>query len=391
MYVEGLVCTQCGSEFELQEGSVICKRCRSLLDVKYDLQKVSQSLNPDILSQRGHNVWRYRELLPVQRVESIVSLGEGWTPMTRSDAYAASFGFENLYLKLDYLNPTGSFKDRGSTVLISRAKEQGVDAVIDDSSGNAGSSIAAYCAKSGMTCSIYVPAGVPSDKTIQVGMYGASVVRVDGPRERVVKAAQEACETGGAYYAWHGTNPYFFEGNKTVAYEIAEQMGWSVPDHLVLPVGGGALFAAAWKGFEELLELGFIERAPRLHCVQSAACMPIVEAFDRGLDVVEGVVEGQTVAGGVRIGKPVRGKQVLQAIRASGGTALAVSDKDVLRHHKALAQEDGLFAEPTSCVPLAGLSKLYESGDINLADTVVVSLTGFGLKDTETARIQASQ
>jgi threonine synthase len=380
-----LVCTQCGSSFDLWEEGVACRECGSLLDAKYDLQGVGHSLSPDTLAQRDHSVWRYRELLPVQQTENIVTLGEGWTPIIRSGAYAEVFGFQNLYLKLDYLNPTGSFKDRGSAVLISKAKELGVESVVDDSSGNAGSSIAAYCAKAGMTCSIFVPAGVPSGKTVQMGMYGASIVRVGGPRDSVVKAAQRACEMEGAHYVRHGSNAYFFEGNKTVAHEIAEQMGWSVPDHVVLPVGGGTLLVAVRKGFAELLELGLTGRVPRLHCVQSAACMPIVDAYKRGLDHVESVTEEETAAGGVRIGNPARGRQVLEAIRSSGGTALVVSDEELLFHHRALAERDGIFAEPTSCVPLAGLSKLYESGHIARTDTVVVPLTGFGLKDAETA------
>lgn len=187
---------------------------------------------------------------------------------------------------------------------------------------------------------------------------------------------------------WHGANAYFFEGIKTVAYEIAEQMGWSVPDNVVLPVGSGTLFVAAWKGFAELLDLGLIEKPPRLHCVQSAACMPIVETYERGLDYVEGVEEGETVAGGVGIGDPARGKQVLEAIRSSGGTALGVSDEGLSCHHGALAEKDGIFAEPTSCVPVAGLTTLYAIGEIGCADTVVVPLTGFGLKDAETAAMQ---
>lgn len=385
MYADSLECTHCGSSFTLQETSPTCARCGSLLDVRYDVRAIGRILNPNTLAQRAHGLWRYRELLPVQHAENIISLGEGWTPIVRSGAYADACGFSNLYLKLDYLNPTGSFKDRGSTVLISKAQELGVKSVIDDSSGNAGSSIAAYGAKAGINCSIYVPAGVPSGKTVQMGMYGAGIVGVGGPRERVVKAAQEASEAEGAYYVRHGANPYFFEGNKTVAYEIVEQMGWSVPDHVVLPVGGGTLFVAAWKGFTELVGLGLIQCTPRLHCVQSAACMPIVQAYEGGLDRVAGVQEGETVAGGVRIGNPARGGQVLEAIRASGGTAMAVSDEELLCHHKALAQKDGIFAEPTSCVPLAGLSRLYETGEIGPSDTVVVPITGFGLKDSRTA------
>jgi len=390
MYVTGLECTRCGSSFDAQERNLTCKNCDSLLDVKYDYEKAGKSLNKGNLSKRGHSVWRYEELLPIQRTENIISLGEGWTPIQKSRGYGSRFGFENLYLKLDYLNPTGSFKDRGSTVLVSKARELGVESIIDDSSGNAGSSIAAYCAKAGIPCSIYVPAGVPSEKTLQVEMYGARIVRIDGTREEVVKAAQEACKIGGEYYAWHGANPYFLEGDKTIAYEIAEQMDWQVPDHIIFPVGGGSLLLGAWKGFGEMLELDLIERVPRLHCVQSDACMPIVHAHRNGLNHIEKVREGKTIASGVRIGNPVRGAQVLEAIRASGGAALSVSDEEVLYHHRTLAEKEGIFAEPTSCVALAGLSRLHESKEIPPNESVVVQITGFGLKDAETAKKQVT-
>jgi threonine synthase len=389
-FFTALVCTQCGKVFGPRERVVTCSECGSLLDVRVDLQQVGRGLSRGALAQRGHSIWRYRELLPVQRADNAVTLGEGWTPLVKAGAYAARLGLRNLYLKLDYLNPTGSFKDRGSAVLVSKAKELGVESVIDDSSGNAGSSIAAYCAAAGMTCSIYVPAGVPLGKTVQMSMYGASIVRVNGPRERVVQAARRVSEEQDAYYVQHGANAFFLEGNKTVAYEIAEQLNWLVPDHVVLPVGGGTLFVAAWRGFRELVGLGLTERTPRLHGVQSSACMPIVEAYERGLGDVEPVREGDTVAGGVRIGNPARGRQVLDAIRSSGGSALAVSDEELLCHQRALAEMNGIFAEPTSCAPLAGLSKLYARGDITACDTVVVSLTGFGLKDVETASKQTA-
>ena len=388
MCVDRLECARCGSSFDVQEKNLTCRNCGSLLDVKYDYEEVRKSLNEEKLSKRDYSVWRYKELLPIQRTDNIISLGEGWTPIQKCSDYGNTFGFKNLYLKLDYLNPTGSFKDRGSTVLISKARELGVKSIIDDSSGNAGSSIAAYCAKVGIKCSIYVPASAPYGKTLQVEMYGAKIVRIDGAREEVVKAAQGASKIAGEYYASHSANPYFLEGNKTIAYEIAEQMNWTLPDHIIFPVGSGSLLIGAWKGFRELLKLDLVERIPRLHCVQSEACMPIVDAYRRGLNHIERVKEGKTVAGGVRIGRPVRGEQVLEALTASDGTAVAVSDEELLCHHRVLAQTEGIFAEPTSCVALAGLCRFCKSKEIGHDETVVVPITGFGLKDTETAKKQ---
>jgi len=388
MYVDRLICVRCGASFDVEEKIWACKDCGSLVDVKYNYEEVQKNFKKIDLLKGPSYLWRYKELLPVQETKNICSLGEGWTYILKSSNYGNMFGLKRLFFKLEYLNPTGSFKDRGSTVLVSKAKELQVKSMIDDSSGNAGSSLAAYCAKAGIKSVIYVPASAPAGKTAQVRMYGAKLVRIDGTREDVAKAAQDACGMEGKYYGSHNMNPYFLEGNKTFAYEVAEQMGWAVPDHIVFPVGGGTLIVGSWKGFNELLKLGWIGRVPKLHCIQAEACMPIIYAYQRGLDYIEEVEERETVAGGVRIRRPARGEQVLGVVRDTGGTALAVSDEELLHHQKVLAQSEGIFAEPTSCVALAGLAKLYENKEIAHDETVVVPITGFGLKDVEVAKTQ---
>jgi threonine synthase len=201
----------------------------------------------------------------------------------------------------------------------------------------------------------------------------------------VAKAAENAWRTTGVYYASHNLSAFFLEGMKTFAYEISEDLEWEVPDHVVFPVGGGALLTGAWKGFEELLQLGWINRLPRLHCVQSQACMPIVAAFDNAASKVTPAEEGETIAGGIRITNPARGKQILQALRRSKGHAVAVSDEAILQHQKALARNEGIFAEPTSCAALAGLEKLLDNGALATDESVIVAITGFGLKDTKNA------
>lgn len=388
MYAEKLECIRCKAGFGVQERIWACNDCGSLLDVKYNYEEVQKSFKKDDLLKRISSLWRYKEILPIRQMENVCSLGEGWTYLQKSSNYGNTFGLKRLFFKLEYLNPTGSFKDRGSTVLVSKAKEIQVKSMIDDSSGNAGSSISAYCAKAGIKSHIYVPASAPAGKTTQVKMYGAKLMRIDGTREDVAKAAQEACRVEGRYYGSHNMNPYFLEGNKTFAYEVAEQMGWAVPDHIVFPVGGGTLIVGAWKGLDELMELGWIEKFPKLHCVQAEACMPIVHAYQRGSDHIVEVEESETVAGGVRIRRPARGEQVLDAVRGTGGTALAVADEELLHHQKVLAQREGIFAEPTSCVALGGLAKLCENREIDHGETVVVPITGFGLKDVETAKKQ---
>jgi len=362
----------------------VCTRCGGVLDVKCDLSKL-QKVDKRSLKTRIRSLWRYREFLPIVNDDCIVSMGEGLTPLRPATKYGASIGLSNLVLKIDYLNPTGSFKDRGCSVNVSKLKELKLTTVMDDSSGNAGSSLAAYCAAAGIGCTLYVPAESPKEKLVQAEMYGAKVVRVTGTRTDVAKAAEECWKISGLYYASHNLSPFFFEGMKTLAYEICEDLDWRGPDHVVFPVGGGALIAGAWKGFKELLESGWIDHLPKLHCIQSEACMPIVEAFRKGSLEVTPVKENETIAGGIRISNPARGKQVLEAIRDTFGEAVPVTDESIIQHQAAVARSEGVFPEPTSCAALAGLERLREIGAIDARDLVIVPLTGFGLKDTGTA------
>jgi threonine synthase len=385
MIVKNLRCRACRTNYSLNEKALLCAKCGMVLDLEYDLSRVEGRSPDEVLTGRMRSIWRYRELLPLSEDVDVVSLGEGLTPMKLVPSYAASVGLSTLTVKLDYLNPTGSFKDRGTSVSVSKIKQLQIRDVLDDSSGNAGASLAAYCAAAGIACTLYVPAGAPSEKLVQAEMYGAKIVRVLGSRTDVAKAAENAWKSSNLYYASHNLSPFFFDGMKTLAYEIAEDSGWEVPDHVVFPVGGGALMAGAYKGFQDLKELGWTTRIPKLHCVQSEACKPIVEAFRTGASHVEASLESETIAGGIRISRPDRGDQVLGAIRATGASAVSVTDDVILKHQLLLARSEGIFAEPTSCAALAGLAKLLEINAIRVQDSVVVPLTGFGLKDIKTA------
>lgn len=385
MLARNLKCTACKATYSLSEKLVVCSKCGKVLDVEYDLSLVERKPREEILANRIRSLWRYRELLPIDKEQCIISMGEGLTPLRKVSRYATSVGLSDLALKLDYLNPTGSFKDRGTSVSISKIRELEITAVLDDSSGNAGASLAAYCAAAGIACTLYVPAAAPSEKLIQAEICGAKIVKIAGSRTEVAKAAEDAWKSSDLYYASHNLSPFFFDGMKTVAYEIAEDLGWQVPDHVVFPVGGGALMAGVHKGFQDLKNLGWIDRVPKLHCVQSEACMPIVEAFQRGSSHVEASAEGETIAGGIRISNPGRGDQVLQAIRATKAAAVSVTDDAILAHQTLLSRREGIFAEPTSCAALAGLTKLVEMNAIHTQDSVIVPLTGFGLKDTKNA------
>jgi threonine synthase len=370
---------------ELNKKILVCSKCGNVLDVQYDVEKARDSFTKKSLKPDARSVWRYKALLPISQDKYIVSLGEGMTPVKQAPNYGRMIDISDLALKLDYLNPTGSFKDRGTTVAVSKLKELSVSSAMDDSSGNAGVSLAAYCASAGIECTLYVPSSIPTEKLVQARIYGAKIEKISGSRTEVAQAAEKRWKESGLYYASHNLSPFFFEGMKTLAYEIAEASDSQVPYHVVFPVGGGTLLAGAWRGFNELMSLGWIEKVPRFHCVQSEACMPVVEAFQKGRTRTEAVIEGETVAGGIRISNPARGWQVLQALRATGGSAIAVSDEEILRHQRLLAAKEGIFAEPTSCAALAGLAKLRGTEVIKADESVIVPLTGFGLKDTKSA------
>jgi len=387
MPAKNLICTSCKTTYSLNERVVVCAKCGRVLDVEHDLSAAGARARERTFDNDARSIWRYRELLPIEDTECIISLGEGLTPLKQVRRYGESIGLSDLAVKLDYLNPTGSFKDRGSSVNISKINELGIKAVLDDSSGNAGASLAAYCAAAEIACTLYVPTAAPSEKLIQAEICGARVMKISGSRTEVAKAADVAWKTSALYYASHNLSPFFFDGMKTLAYEIGEDLNWQLPDHIVFPVGGGALMAGAYKGFQDMITLGWTDDMPRLHCVQSKACMPVTEAFRKGRVHVEPTVEGETVAGGIRMSNPGRGDQVLQAIRASGGSAISVADEAVLSNQKLLACKEGIFAEPTSCAALAGLAELVETKTISSQDSVLVPLTGSGLKDTKNAAI----
>ncbi|MFQ6118109.1 MAG: threonine synthase, partial [Candidatus Bipolaricaulia bacterium] len=319
------------------------------------------------------SLWRYREMLPI--TES-VSLGEGLTPLVDYAIYGLPVRF-----KLEFLMPTGSFKDRGAAVLVSFLKHLGVKEVVEDSSGNAAASLAAYCAHAGIKARIFVPAYASPAKLQQIQTYGAELVPVPGSRADAAHAAEEAAEAG-SYYASHYWNPFVLEGLKTLAFELAEQLGWRAPDNLVFPSGQGTFLLGTYRGFKELLAAHVIEKMPRLFAVQAEACAPLAVAFQEGLKEPAEIEPGETVAEGVRIARPVHSREVLAAIRETEGLALAVTEEEIIEARSALAHR-GLFVEPTSAVVIAGLRHLIEQGAIRTGELTVGPLTGSGLKSID--------
>jgi len=318
-------------------------------------------------------LWRYREAIPIHEENHIICMGEGCTPLEPME-----IDHHRVLIKIDYLFPTGSYKDRGAAVLVSKAKELGIRKVVEDSSGNAGCAIAAYCAKGGIGCEIYVPESTSKGKLTQIEAYGALLKRVKGSREKTAEATLEAASR--TYYASHCWNPFFFHGTKTFAYEIWEQLNWKAPDTLVLPIGHGTLLLGAYIGFRELKEAGLVKKAPRLVGVQSAFCAPLYQAFQEGKEEVPLIEKKETLAEGIAIATPVRGKQILRAIQETGGEILSVSEEEIKIARKEMGLR-GYFIEPTSAATIAGLKKyLSKKGR---QETVVSTLTGIGLKSIE--------
>ncbi len=337
------------------------------------------SFPKDKIKVRDKTIWRYYEALPVANQEKMVTLGEGMTPLV-----PALFEGQKILFKLDFIFPTGSFKDRGTSFFISKLKEQQIKKVVEDSSGNAGASLAAYCACSGIECEIYVPEYTSAGKVVQIEMYGAKVKRIPGSREDTSAAAMQAARS--CYYASHNWNPYFLHGVKTIAFEIWEQLDWKIPDNIIVPVGQGSLVLGCQIGFNELKAAGEIKKLPRIFAVQAANCAPLYQAFQKGLAEPVTIQKKETIAEGISSAFPIRGSKVLSAVRDSDGAVIAVKEREIWESLQKVSKL-GFYIEPTSAAATAGLSQLINKGSIKPTDSTVVILTGFGLKATDKIKI----
>jgi len=364
-------CSVCSREYPIETRNFRCE-CGGTFKLKRPLK----SLPISSLKEREKSIWRYRETLPIEDDKNIVSLGEGFTPLL-SFSYK---NFEKISIKLDYVCPTGSFKDRGSTVLISKLKELGVKSCVVDSSGNAGSSIAAYSTRAGIECQVYCPAGTSEGKLVQIRAYGARLVKVPGTRLDTAMAVQEA--TKEHYYASPNWNPFFVEGVKTMAYEICEQLGWNIPDTILCPTGYGGVYIGLYYGFKELLEQGIINQIPRLIGIQSEAISPIYQSFSRKAKEVEEVPSVVTLAEGIGCVRPIKGKEILEIAQSTDGCFEIVSEKEIIEGWKELNRQ-GIYIEPTSAVVVKAIDRLANRGILNQREKIVLILTGSGLKATE--------
>ena len=381
MHVKNLECSFCHREYEARRLHNVCTECGKPLLVRYDLKRIAKFLTRQSLFARRPDIWRYRELLPVRREDNIVTLGEGWTPLLHAVSLGESLGLRELYVKDESLNPTQSFKARGMSVAVSMAKELGVKKLAAPSAGNAAGALAAYCAHARIGAYLFMPRDTPRANIIECEVAGAHVTLMDGLITDCGAEVARRKESEGWFDVSTLKEPYRVEGKKTLGYEIAEQLEWTLPDVIIYPTGGGTGLAGMWKAFDELQQLGWIgDKRPRMISVQAAGCAPIVRAFEAGDRFAEEFENAATVASGLRVPKAIGDFMILDAIRESGGTAITVTDEELIEGAKELARIEGIFAAPEggACVP--ALRKLLARGDVKPGEKVVLFNTGSGIK-----------
>ncbi|HIP84328.1 MAG TPA: threonine synthase [Methanothermococcus okinawensis] len=382
-------CISCGREYSIDHIIYTCE-CGGLLEIVYDYEEIKDNVSKEKLRKREIGVWRYLEYLPVENMEKIVSLHEGGTPLYRCKNLGEELGLRELYVKNEGANPTGSFKDRGMTVGVTKAGELGVDVVGCASTGNTSASLAAYSARARKKCIVLLPGGkVALGKLAQAMFYGAKVIQVKGNFDEALEMVMKLAEDR-KLYLLNSINPFRLEGQKTIGFEICDQLNWETPDRVILPVGNAGNISAIWKGFKEFKETGIIEDLPKMTGIQAEGAKPIVDAFKRGSRTIVPVENPETIATAIRIGNPVNYPKALDAIYSSGGYAESVSDQEITEAQKLLARKEGIFVEPASAASIAGLIKLLEMGVIDRDERIVCVTTGNGLKDPDAA-IRASE
>lgn len=386
-YVTHLECVSCGRRYEPSPDLYVCPECgiKGILDVKYDYDALGERLSREAFGQNpDRSQWRYFDLLPLSRRDTVQNLQVGWTPLYHAGRLADHLGFPGLYIKDDGRNPTGSFKDRASAVGVARALEIGARVVACASTGNAASSMAGFSAAAGLPSYIFVPATAPEAKVTQLLVYGANVLLVDGTYDQAYYLCNDACDRWGWYNRNCAINPYLMEGKKTAGWEIAEQFGWDPPEWVFMAVGDGCSIAGVWKAFAEAKRLGLIERTPRMVGVQSQGARPLVDSFETGQELVP--VRPDTLADSIAVGEPRNSTKALSAVRDSGGRMVAVPDADIVAAIHEVARFTGVFAEPAGATAYAGFKKLLAEGVVGANDRVLVLITGNGLKDIKSAR-----
>src|SRR5262245_8166865 len=384
MNVTHLECAACGLRHEAQRLHNLCGQCGKPLLVRYDLERASESLTKESLKGRQPDLWRYREVLPVDRDENVVSLGEGFTPLVHASRLGKQLGLSELYVKDEGQNPTQSFKARGMTAAVSMAKELGATKLAVPSAGNAAGALAAYAARAGLEAFIFMPNDTPRANVVECEQTGAHVALMDGLITDCGAEVGRRKDAEGWFDVSTLKEPYRLEGKKTLGYEVAEQLNWELPDVIIYPTGGGTGLIGMWKAFDEMEQMGWIgSKRPRMVTVQAAGCAPIVRAFEEGKRFADEFPNAATTASGLRVPKAIGDFLILDALRDSGGAAVAVTDEELIDATREIGAAEGVFCAPEGAACLPALRKLIERGEVTASDRVVLFNTGSGIKYME--------
>ena len=384
MNVLHLECAACNLRHEARRLLNLCRECGKPLLVRYDLEAAARTLTKESLGGRRTDMWRYREVLPVENDDHLVSLGEGLTPLLRTVNLARDLGIDELYIKDESQNPTQSFKARGMSAAVSMAKELGATKLAAPSAGNAAGALAAYAARAGLECFIFMPRDTPSANVIECEQTGAHVTLMDGLITDCGAEVARRKETEGWFDVSTLKEPYRVEGKKTLGYELAEQMDWQLPDVIIYPTGGGTGLIGMWKAFDEMEQMGWIgPQRPRMVTVQASGCAPIVRAFEKGTRHADEFQNAATVASGLRVPKAIGDFLIIDALRASGGTAVDVTDEELLAAVGEIGAAEGVFCAPEGAACLPALRKLMDRGEVKASERIVLFNTGAGVKYLE--------
>ena len=375
-----LICSSCGKPFPFESLIQRCPKCNEPLEVHYDLKKIRKRITKEDFEGKTLSVWKYKEFLPFESFDYIVSLCEGGTPLLEAKNLMKHLGISQILLKDETRNPTASFKDRGTTVGITKALELGAHGIGTVSTGNMAASVAAFAVKAQFPCFILIPPNTSVEKIAQTAICGVNVVAVAGHYGKLYNESLKIGHTTGILFI-NSDSPWRIEGQKTVAYEICDQLGWQVPDHLLVPVSSGGNISAIFKGFWELYETGLVPQMPHIIGVQAEGNSPIAQAFFSGKDEVEEFPNPATIAHAIGNPDPPSGKRVLKLLKQFGGVMSVVNDKEILEAQRFLASKEGIFAEPAGACSLAALKRLIDGGTIEKDERVICVITGHGLKD----------
>ncbi|MCY4448897.1 MAG: threonine synthase [Chloroflexi bacterium] len=385
-YLSHLECTETGETYNADEPHTLSPAAQKVLYPRYDIDAVRREVDPSVFATRPPTMWRYFELLPVRDESNVVTLGEGGTPMLRASNLERSLDARTLYIKDEGQNPTGSFKARGLSAAVSRAKELGLTRLTVPSAGNAGGALASYCARGAMESYVFMPEDAPVANRTEVALTGAQLTLVKGLISDAGRLSREKAAELGLFDISTLREPYRVEGKKTMGYEIAQSLGWRLPEAIVYPTGGGTGIVGMWKAFSEMECLGWIgPERPKMIVVQSTGCAPIVRAFEQGVRHAEPWENAETIAAGIRVPAAVGDYLILDAVRESGGTAIAVTDEEILAGVREMATAEGVWAAPEGAATLVGYRKLRESGFLAPETETLLLVTGAGSKYTDVA------